>query len=125
MSVALERPRVLADLVNPVGLSLVAGMAKASFALRAPALPLSLAFDVVVFGLFGLGVGFMARWSRWLSVAVLVLPSIILAADIVSRVGLPALRGDVGSEWAASLLLMPAAAFAGAALGGRLADRRG
>jgi hypothetical protein len=125
MSVAVERPRVLADLVNPVGLSLVGGMAKASFALRAPALPLSLALDVVMFGLFGLGVGFMARWSRWLSVAVLVLPSIILAADIVRRVGLPVHLGEVGSDWAASLLLVPAAAFAGAALGGRLADRRG
>jgi len=34
------------------------------------------------------------------------------------------LRGGPGSEWAVSLLLMPAAAFAGAALGGRFADGR-
>jgi len=124
VSEATERPQVLADLVNPAGLSLVAGMAKVSLALRAPSAPLFLVFDVLLFGLFGLGVGYMARWSRKFSVAVLVLPSMIIAADIVHRVGSAVLRGGPGSEWAVSMLLMPAAAFAGAALGGRLADGR-
>ena len=124
MSEATERPQVLADLVNPAGLSMVAGMAKVSLALRAPSAPLFLVFDVLLFGLFGLGVGYMARWSRKFSVAVLVLPSMIIAADIVHRVGSAVLRGGPGSEWAVSMLLMPAAAFAGAALGGRLADGR-
>ena len=64
MSEARDRPQVLADLVNPAGLSLVAGMAKVSFALHAPSALLFLLFDVLVFGLFGLGVGYLARWSR-------------------------------------------------------------
>jgi len=124
VSEATERPQVLADLVNPAGLSLVAGMAKVSFALHAPSALLFPIFDVLLFGLFGLGVGYMARWSRRFSVSVLVLPSVIIAADIVHRVGSAVLRGGPGSEWAVSLLLMPAAAFAGAALGGRFADGR-
>ena len=125
MTEATERPQVLADLVNPAGLSLVAAMAKVSFALRAPSsLLFPIIFDVLLFGLFGLAVGYMARWSRRFSVAVLVLPSVIIAADIVHRVGSGVLHGGPGSEWAVSLLLMPAAAFAGAALGGRFADGR-
>ena len=40
------------------------------------------------------------------------------------RVGFGVLMGGTGSEWAVSAFLMPAAAFIGAALGGRLADRR-
>ena len=124
MGQATQQPQVLADLVNPAGLSMVAGMAKVSYALRPPSVLGFLAFDVVVFGLFGLGVGYMARWSRRFSVSVLVLPSVIIAADIVHRVGSAVLHGGPGSEWAVSLLLMPAAAFAGAALGGRFADRQ-
>ncbi len=125
MSEATERPQVLADLVNPAGLSMLAAMAKVSFALRAPSSMLFPIFDVLLFGLFGLGVGYMARWSRRFSVAVLVLPSVIIAGDVVHRVGSGVLLGGPGSEWAVSLLLMPAAAFAGAALGGRFADPPG
>ena len=121
---ATQQPQVLADLVNPAGLSMVAGMAKVSYALRPPSVLGFLVFDVVVFGLFGLGVGYMARWSRRFSVAVLVLPSIIIAADVAHRVGSAVLRGGPGSEWALSVLLMPAAAFCGAALGSRFADGR-
>ena len=124
VSEATESPQVLADLVNPAGLSLVAGMAKVSFALRAPSALPFLFFDVLVFGLFGLAVGYMAHWSRRFSVAVLVLPSVIIAADIVHWVGSAVLLGGPGSEWAASVLLMPVAAFAGAALGSRFADGR-
>jgi len=123
VSEARRRPQVLADLVNPAGLSMVAGMAKVSFALRAPSALLFLLFDVLVFGLFGLGVGYLARWSRWFSVAVLVLPSLIISGDIVHRVGVAVLQGGPGSEWAVSLLLVPLAAFSSAALGSRLADR--
>jgi len=123
VSEARDRPQVLADLVNPAGLSLVAGMAKVSFALHAPSALLFLLFDVLVFGLFGLGVGYLARWSRRFSVTVLVLPSIIIAGDIVHRVGFAVLLGGPGSEWAVSMLLVPVAAFSSAALGGRLADR--
>jgi hypothetical protein len=123
VSEATERPQVLADLVNPAGLSLVAAMAKVSFALRAPSSMLFPIFDVLLFGLFGLGVGYMARWSRRFSVALLVLPSVIIAADIVHRLGPSVLQGGPGSEWAVSVFLMPAAAFGGAALGGRFGDR--
>ena len=125
MGEATQQPQVLADLVNPAGLSMVAAMAKVSFALRAPSSLLFPIFDVLLFGLFGVGVGYMARWSRRFSVAVLVLPSVIIAADIVHRVGSGVLLGGPGSEWALSVLLMPAAAFCGAALGGRFGDRRG
>src|SRR5439155_25563797 len=85
VSEATERPQVLADLVNPAGLSLVAGMAKVSFALHAPSALLFPIFDVLLFGLFGLGVGYMAHWSRRFSVSVLVLPFVICAFDIVLR----------------------------------------
>jgi len=125
VSEATERPQVLPDLVNPAGLSMLAAMAKVSFALHAPSAQLSPIFDLLLFGLFGLGVGYMARWSRAFSVAVLVLPSVVIAGDIVHRVGSGVLLGGPGSEWAVSLLLMPAAAFAGAALGARFVDREG
>jgi hypothetical protein len=75
-------------------------------------------FNVVDLAAFGLlGAALARRSDRWALTAILIsLPSVILAAYFVTRLGLGQLRQGIGIGWLISLFAMPMAALLGAYL---------
>ncbi len=77
--------------------------------------------DVLVFALIGWNLGRHTGSPSWLIGLGLSLPAVILSASFVARLGTAELWQGVGTGWALSILLIPLAAYGGAALGHRSA----
>ncbi len=99
----------------PLLTGVVAGGLKAIYTL----LPFFLLLDLGLFGVVGLVVG-RGRPTDWWSAAVTAsLPAMVVVGWELSGIGLASLAAGVGLGHLLSLVLIPASALAGAAVGAR------
>jgi hypothetical protein len=102
-------------LVSAILIGLTFGALIVPFKMIYSFLPLFNLIDIAVFGVVGFLLG---RWSgrRWAAAAALALPTVLLCAYFLTRLGADLLAG-VGLGWALAAVLVPASAFAGMAYG--------
>ena len=101
-----------------LALGLAAALAKALYSYFAP----FLLIDAVLFLALGYVAGARARHNRaWEVAGALAAPAALLAFGIVLRLHVNVVSGE-GLAWAASAVLVPAAAYAGVRLGRRRAE---
>lgn len=86
-------------------------------------LPAFLFIDLVFFALLGMVVGRGRPLSWWHAGLLLSTPAVLLTLWLLGRLGLGALAAGVGIGHLVAVLLVPASALAGAALGARRPPR--
>lgn len=101
--------------VSPLLVGLVAAALRAAYTV----LPLATLIDLGVFALAGFLVGRRRPLTWWRAALVVSLPAMLVVAWRLSRAGLPALAAGTALGPLLSLLLIPAAALMGAAVGAR------